>query len=121
MVQPPQHVVGAIAAEPEIDRLVWFEILLPHRSPDAFEVVGDRVSDHQEVDLALAHLTDLPGLARKPPFLEAGLRGDRGIPAVLLRRGPVEATKRNGRDARHHWMETGSFHHEPGAEPASPP
>ena len=76
VIESPQHVVRAVAAEAQVDGLSRLEVLLPDRRADAVEIVRDRVADHQQVDLTLAHLGDLLGLAGEPPLNDAGLGRD---------------------------------------------
>ena len=74
VVQPPQDVVCPVPAESKIDRLERLEVLLPDSQADflVLEIVRDRVADHQQIDVALAHQADLLGLAGEPPLGDAG-------------------------------------------------
>jgi hypothetical protein len=84
VVQPPQEVVGTITAESEIDRLVGFEVSIPDLDSDGLKVLCDRISDHQEVDIAFAHLADVLRVTGEPPFLDTSLGRNRRVLRLCL-------------------------------------
>jgi len=49
---PPEDVLGAVADDAEVGRLPAAEVALPVRLELALPVLGDRVAEHVEVDVA---------------------------------------------------------------------
>jgi hypothetical protein len=82
MLESPQDVIGSIATESKIDRMERSERSFPYLFSDTFEIVGNRVPDHQQVNLLFFELPDLLGMPFEPPFLQSRLRANGRI--VLL-------------------------------------
>jgi hypothetical protein len=53
VIETPQHVLGAIAADAEVGGVARGVKLLPHLAPGAFPRLGDRITDEDELGLAL--------------------------------------------------------------------
>ena len=54
MFDAPEHVFGAVAADAEVERVVFGVVLRPHRlSPAPAPPVGDGVSDEDQLDRPL--------------------------------------------------------------------
>ena len=98
MVQAPQEVVGTIPAESEIDRLVGLEMSVPDLDPDGLKILCDRISDHQEVDIAFAHLADVFRVTGEPPLFDPRLGRDRRVLLGGLCPDRFELKDRNRRD-----------------------
>ena len=78
MIQSPKHVLGAIAAKSQVDGLEWHKVLIPYFQADLFilKIVRDRITDHKQIDIPLAHQADFFSLASEPPFGDARCRDD---------------------------------------------
>lgn len=72
MIDAPEGVLGEIAAKPQIDRLARFEDLLPDVGASTVIAVRDGISDHQQIHLSVAHLSDFFRVPGKPPLFNPG-------------------------------------------------
>ena len=66
------------------DGLEWHKVLIPYFQADLFilKIVRNRIADHQQIDITLAHQADFFSLAGEPPFGDARCRDD----GLVLRR-----------------------------------
>ena len=55
MIQPPENVLRAIAADAQVDGVAFAVELLPHRLACSFPALRDRIADEDQVDVALLH------------------------------------------------------------------
>jgi hypothetical protein len=86
MIQTPQHVLSAVAAESQIDRFERFEVLFSDFGAMALKIVRNRIADHQEVNIAFGHGADVLGVTFEPPIDDAGFR--HGSAVLFLGRRP---------------------------------
>ncbi len=101
VLQPPQHVLGGIAAEPQVERAAAAVEGLPGRLEILVRrvrlvvVVGDRVADQQQrrVRMRARLLQHLLVALRPPGFVQAVGRGGCGHAHIGLRRGAAEGAQ----------------------------
>ena len=70
MIQSPKHVLDAVTAKSQVDCLERHKVLLPYFQADLFIliIVRDRIANHQQINIALAHQSDLLSLTGEPPL-----------------------------------------------------
>src|SRR5206468_5766031 len=76
--EPPEDVLGPVAADPEVGRLARGVVASPDVLAGPLPALRDRVAEEEDADVAL------PGLLQEPfvllgPGTRAGLGGDRAV------------------------------------------
>jgi hypothetical protein len=85
VLQPPENILGAVAAETHVDGIARGIVLVPKlRHP--FPAVGDRVADHEQIDMPLLDALVDRVVADRPPAMKM-LRSRGGILRGLGQQG----------------------------------
>lgn len=87
VIQPPKDVLGAIAADAQVDGVARSVVFVPNGLSAAFPAVGDGVADQQHIDVPLGNPLVHLRMAIGPPFVVAGDRFDGVVLLGVVGRG----------------------------------